>query len=102
MNLLFTTVLAASTVKAVGALRAVRTRFALVTHLAIRVLAGRSEVASGIELSPNRKLYVVDEVLEGPRLTRALIWDLVLRAVSAIGLRLCSFPDPGRQSGAVE
>jgi mono/diheme cytochrome c family protein len=102
LNLLSAVVLAATTVKAVGVVIAVIIGIAFVTYLFINVRAGRAEVASEIELAPNRKPYFDDEVLEGPRLTRALSWGLVLLAISAVGLPLYWLNEPGRQSGAVE
>ena len=102
MSLLFTAVLAASTVKAVGVVIAVITGIGFVTYAVINIRAGRPEVASEIELAPNRKPYFDDEALEGPRLTRALSTGLVLLAISAIGLPLYWLNEPGRQSGAIE
>jgi mono/diheme cytochrome c family protein len=102
MILLVTTVLAASTVKAVGVVIAVLTGIGFVAYVAINIRAGRAEVASEIELAANRKPYYDDEALEGPRLTRALSTGLVLLAISAVGLPLYWLAEPGRQSGAVE
>ncbi len=102
MNLLFAAVLGASTVKAVGVVIAAIVAIAFVTYVFVNVRAGRAEVASEIELAPNRKPYYDDEALEGPRLTRALSWGLVLLAISAVGLPLYWLNEPGRQSGAVE
>jgi len=102
MMLLVSTVLAASTVKAVGVVIAVITGIGFVTYAVINVRAGRAEVASEIELAANRKPYYDDEALEGPRLTRALSVGLVLLAVSAVGLPLYWLAEPGRQSGAIE
>lgn len=102
MSFLFTTLLAASTVKAVGVVIAVITGIGFVTYAFINVRAGRAEVASEIELAANRKPYYDDEALEGPRLTRALSTGLVLLAISAVGLPLYWLAEPGRQSGAIE
>ena len=68
MGLLLSTVLAASTVKAVGVVIAVITGIGFVAYAIINVRAGRAEIASEIELAPNRKPYYDDEALEGPRL----------------------------------
>ena len=102
MNALLPAVLAASTVKSVGAVIAVLTIVGFVVYAVINVRSGRSEIASEIELAPNRKPYYPDDVLEGPRLTRALSTGLLLLAVSAIGLPLYWLAEPGRQDGAVE
>jgi len=102
MGLLLATVLAASTVKAVGVVIAVITGIGFVTYAIINVRAGRAEISSEIELAPNRKPYYDDEALEGPRLTRALGTGFVLMAITAIGLPLYWLNEPGRQSGAIE
>jgi len=102
MNLLFTAVLAASTVKAVGVVIAVITGIGFITYVFVNVRAGRAEAASEIELAPNRKPYFDDEALEGPRLTRSLSTGLVLLAISAVGLPLYWLNEPGRMSGAIE
>lgn len=102
MIALLATVLAASTVKSVGAVIAVLTIIGFVVYLAVNVRSGRPEIGSEIELAANRKPYYPDEILEGPRLTRALSTGLLLLAVSAIGLPLYWLQEPARQDGAVE
>lgn len=95
-------VLAASTVKSIGAVIAVITVIGFVWYVAVNIRAGRDEIGSEIELAPNRKPYYDDETLEGPRLTRVLSTGLVLLGVIAVGLPLYWLNEPGRQSGAVE
>jgi mono/diheme cytochrome c family protein len=102
MNLLLGTVLAASTVKSIGAVIAVITGIGFVWYVAVNIRAGRDEVASEIELAPNRKPYYDDEGLEGPRLTRALSTGLVLLGVVAVGLPLYWLNEPARMDGAVD
>ena len=102
MSLLLGVVLAASTAKAVGVVIAVIVGIGFVTYAIVNVRAGRAEVASEIELAPNRKPYYDDEALEGPRLTRALGTAFVLMAITAVGLPLYWLNEPGRQSGAVD
>ena len=102
MTNVLTTVLAISTVKSIGAVIAILAAIGFVWYIAVNVRAGRPEVASEIELAPNRKPYFDDEELEGPRLTRALQAGLVLLAVSAIGLPLYWLGEPSRQEGAIE
>ncbi|MGQ0831238.1 MAG: c-type cytochrome [Microthrixaceae bacterium] len=102
MTHLLSTVLAASTVKSIGAVIAVLTGVGFVWYVAANVRAGRDEVASEIELAPNRKPYYDDEGLEGPRLTRALSTGLVLLAVVAVGLPLYWLNEPARMDGAIE
>jgi mono/diheme cytochrome c family protein len=98
---LFPTVLAASTVKSIGAVIAVLTGIGFVWYVASNIRAGRAEVAAEIELAPNRKPYYDDEGLEGPRLTRALSTGLVLLGVVAVGLPLYWLNEPSRQEGAI-
>jgi mono/diheme cytochrome c family protein len=102
MTELSSTVLAASTVKSVGAVIAVLSVIGFVWYVVANIRAGRREVAAEIELAPNRKPYYDDEGLEGPRLTSALRWALLLLGVSAVGLPLYWLAEPSRQEGAVE
>ncbi|MGQ0433599.1 MAG: c-type cytochrome [Microthrixaceae bacterium] len=102
MSFLFATVLAASTVKSIGAVIAVLTGIGFVWYVAANIRAGRAEVAAEIELAPNRKPYYDDEGLEGPRLTRALSTGLVLLGVVAVGLPLYWLNEPARMDGAIE
>jgi len=101
-SLLLNTVVAATTVKAVGVVIAVVTGIAVVAYIVINIRQGRPEIASEIELAPNRKPYYEDEALEGPRLNRALAWGLVLIAITAVGLPLYWLNEPGRMSGAID
>jgi mono/diheme cytochrome c family protein len=101
MLYLFSTVLAASTVKSIGAVIAMVTLIGFVWYAAANIRAGRNEVASEIELAPNRKPYYDDEGLEGPRLTRALSTGLVLLAVVAVTLPMYWLNEPSRQEGAI-
>ena len=102
MIALLPAVLAASTAKSVGAVIAVLTIVGFVTYLAINLRSGRPEIGSEIELAANRKPYYPDEILEGPRLTRALSTGLLLLAVSAIGLPLYWLNEPARMDGAID
>jgi mono/diheme cytochrome c family protein len=54
---------------------------------------------SEIDVAPNRRPGLTDEALEGPRLTRALTWGLVLMGVTAIGLPLYWLREPTREAG---
>jgi len=100
--LLMETVVAATTVKAIGVVIAVVTGIAVVGYVLVNLRQGRPEVGSEIELAPNRKPYYDDEALEGPRLNRALASGLVLIAITAVGLPLYWLNEPGRQTGAIE
>jgi mono/diheme cytochrome c family protein len=64
------------------------------------VAAGRPEVGSELELAPNRKPYLDDEELEGPKLDRVLTWGLLSLFVFAIGLPIYWVMEPGRQENA--
>ena len=68
----------------------------IVTHL------NRSPEPPGaeIELAPNRKPYLDDEELEGPKLSKSVAWAFVLLTITAIGLPLYWAREPGRQAGA--
>jgi len=70
-------------------------------YAAINILrSGKAELGSEIELAPNRKPYLPDEQLEGPKLDRTLSIALVTLFVIAIGLPLYWILEPGRQAGA--
>lgn len=71
-------------------------------YLLANVRRAKPEVGSEMELAANRKPYLDDEALEGPRLERALGWGLVALAISGVGLPLYWLGEPGRQAGAVE
>jgi mono/diheme cytochrome c family protein len=63
---------------------------------------GRAEVGAELELAANRKPYLSDEELEGPKLDRTLGLALVLLIVIAIGLPLYWLAEPGREEGEVQ
>jgi len=58
-----------------------------------------AEPGSEIELAPNRKPYLDDEGLEGPKLTKALTWGLVLMGFIAVGLPVYWLREPTREAG---
>lgn len=62
----------------------------------------RAEVGSEIELAPNRRPYLSDEELEGPKLTRTLTMGMIGMLVLAITLPLYWLAEPGRQAGAIK
>jgi mono/diheme cytochrome c family protein len=55
---------------------------------------------SEIDEAPNRRPYLDDENLEGPKLTKALTWGLVLMGVTAVGLPAYWLREPTRQAGS--
>ncbi|HEX4904401.1 MAG TPA: c-type cytochrome [Acidimicrobiales bacterium] len=62
----------------------------------------KPEVGSEIELAPNRKAYLDDEELEGPRLEKVLLWGVLSLMVIGVGLPLYWVTEPNRQAGAVD
>jgi len=63
---------------------------------------GKAELGSEIELAPNRKQYLPDDELEGPKLNKALWTAFGLLVVVALSLPIYWLAEPGRQDGAVE
>lgn len=62
---------------------------------------GTPPAGSEMELAPNRRPYLDDDDLEGPRLDKALFAGLVLMVITAVGLPLYWANEPSRQDGAV-
>lgn len=65
------------------------------------IVVSRKELGSEIELAPNRKEYLSDEELEGPKLDKSLSFALVLLTLLALILPFYWIAEPGRQEGAV-
>jgi mono/diheme cytochrome c family protein len=59
-----------------------------------------AEPGAEIELAPNRRPYLEDDAMEGPRLDRFLMWALIFLGVLAVGLPLYWLREPSRQAGA--
>jgi mono/diheme cytochrome c family protein len=70
-------------------------------YLLANVRRSKPEVGSEVELAANRKQYLDDDQLEGPRLDRVLRWGLISLSIVGVGLPLYWLAEPGRQSGAV-
>jgi mono/diheme cytochrome c family protein len=66
------------------------------------VFRSSKELGSEIELAANRREYLPDEELEGPKLDRSLSFALVLLTLLAVVLPFYWLAEPGRQEGAVE
>ncbi len=66
------------------------------------IIGARSELGSEVELAPNRKPYLDDEQLEGPKLDASLSFALVLLGLVALILPFYWLAEPGRQEGAVD
>ncbi|MGH9149854.1 MAG: c-type cytochrome [Acidimicrobiales bacterium] len=62
----------------------------------------RAQPGVEIELAPNRKPYMTDEELEGPKLERALGWALVLLTICSVGPLVYWVREPSRQAAADE
>jgi len=60
-----------------------------------------AEPGAEIELAPNRRPYLEDDAMEGPRLDRFLMWSLIFLGILAVGLPLYWLREPSRQAGAV-
>ncbi|HBX77577.1 MAG TPA: hypothetical protein DEG43_08020 [Acidimicrobiaceae bacterium] len=65
-----------------------------------QMVKGRAELGSEIELAPNRKQYLPDEELEGPKLNAALWSAFGLLIIVALSLPLVWLGEPGREEGA--
>ncbi len=95
-------VLAASLQQSIGIVVALVVVVGWGLYLAANVRRAKPEVGAELELAPNRKPYLDDEDLEGPRLERALTWGLIALTICGVGLPLYWLAEPGRQAGAVE
>lgn len=84
------------------------TLFALVAlgailYVLVNVLfAGKAELGSELELAANRKPYLDDEALEGPKLDRTLTLALLFLAVLAVGIPFYWVMEPARQENAAD
>jgi mono/diheme cytochrome c family protein len=73
----------------------------VVAYALVNVLfAGKPELGAEIELAANRKPYYPDEILEGPKLDRALSVGLLTLMILAIGVPLYWIMEPARQENA--
>ena len=71
-----------------------------VVYAFLNLRQARDELGSEVEMAPNRKKYLDDEELEGPRLTRVLGIGVILLIVIVIGLPLYWILEPARLAGA--
>jgi hypothetical protein len=94
---------AANAYTAVGYVLFVILLAGVVVYALVNVLSsGKAEVGSELELAPNRKPYLSDEELEGPKLDKTLAWGLGTLFVIAVAFPLYWILEPGRQAGARE
>src|SRR4029453_11678336 len=94
------TVLAASTVTAVGAVIVAIILIGFGIYVAVNIRTGRAEAGSEVELAPNRKPYLDDEELETSKLDRPLRWALIALVVVGVGLPLYWLNEPSPPRGA--
>jgi mono/diheme cytochrome c family protein len=71
-----------------------------VAYLVMTAVRSDAKPGSEVELAPNRRPYLDDEALEGPRLEKTLSWGLILLAFLAVGLPLYWLGEPSRANGA--
>jgi len=95
-------VILASTQQTVGIVVAVLILAGWLLWFVANIRRARPELGSEIELAANRKPYLDDEALEGPRLDKALGWGLVCLTIIGVGLPLYWLAEPGRQAGAID
>lgn len=63
--------------------------------------SARAELGSEIELAANKKEYLNDEELEGPKLDKALGFSLIVLGICSLSLPFYWLAEPGRQEGAI-
>ena len=95
------TPLLAANFRAIGLTVGVLTFLGFVAMFVRNMRAAKPELGSEIELAANRKPYLSDEELEGPKLDRALTFALAMLGLLAVGLPMYWIAEPGRQTGAV-
>ncbi len=77
--------------------------FILYIALFIRnMIQAKPELGSELELAANKREYLSDEELEGPKLDRSLSFALVCLGLIAMALPFYWLAEPGRQEGAVD
>lgn len=80
--------------------------FALLAGWAIYIAisAGRPDRPPGSEIddAPNRRRYLDDDALEGPKLDKALSWGLISLAFVAVALPVYWLREPKRQENAAK
>jgi mono/diheme cytochrome c family protein len=93
--------LAASTQTSVGLVLVTVAMLVAIVFAAVNLRQGRAEVGSEIELAANRKPYLSDPELEGPKLDRTLTYGLLGLVIIGVGLPLYWLQEPSRQANAV-
>jgi mono/diheme cytochrome c family protein len=82
--------------------RAIGLTVASVVAIGFIALFVRNSFTARGELAANKKPYLSDEELEGPKLDKALSFALVVLGVVALSLPFYWLAEPGRQEGAVD
>ncbi|MDQ3679108.1 MAG: cytochrome c [Actinomycetota bacterium] len=96
-----TSLLAASTAQTLGTVTVVVLVLGVVAFGLFHLLRPEAPVAGmEVELAPNRKPYLDDEGLEGPRLNRAQVSAFLMLVVVGVGLPAYWLREPSRQEGA--
>lgn len=95
-----TPVLALSTPQKLGSVFAVALVVGWAVFIVAHTVRSGQRPGSEVELAPNRKPYLDDEQLEGPKLERALALALFMLIIIAIGLPLYWLGEPTRQAHA--
>ncbi len=71
------------------------------TYAIFNIFSNKAEIGAEVELAANRKEYLDDEQLEGPRLERVQILGVLFLFMIAVMLPIYWVLEPARQSGAV-
>jgi mono/diheme cytochrome c family protein len=93
-------ILAASTAQKLGTVFAVALVVGWLLFILAHVKRGAVKAGDEILTAPNRKLYYSDDILEGPKLERALTMSLILLVILGVGLPLYWLNETRRENGA--
>jgi mono/diheme cytochrome c family protein len=93
-------VLAATTQQTIAIVVALVVFVGWIAFIVATTRKAKPEVGAELELAANRKPYLDDEALEGPRLERVLLWGVLSLMVIGVGLPLYWITEPNRQDGA--
>lgn len=99
---MYSTLVLAVDYRAIGLTVAVGVFIVYVALFVRNMFQAKAELGSEIELAANRKEYLSDEELEGPKLDRSLSFALVCLGLIALVLPFYWLAEPGRQDGAEE
>ncbi|MEZ5226933.1 MAG: cytochrome c [Acidimicrobiales bacterium] len=99
---MISTMLLAANYRAIGLTVAVLVFLAYVALFVRNMIQAKPELGSELELAANKREYLSDEELEGPKLDRSLSFALVCLGLIAMALPFYWLAEPGRQEGAVE